>query len=37
MPPLPETNLLRILLVLYINFQLLENKQKEQPVPKRRQ
>ena len=23
---LPETNLLRILLVLYINFQLLENK-----------
>jgi len=30
-PPLPpETNLLRFLLVLYINFQLLENKQKEQ-------
>jgi len=26
----PETNLLRFLLVLYINFQLLENKRKEQ-------
>ena len=29
MPP-PRNNLLRILLVLYINFQLLENKRKEQ-------
>ena len=27
---LPETNLLMILLVFYINFQLLENKRKEQ-------
>jgi len=34
MPPLPETNLLRVLLVLYINFQLLENKRKEQSVSK---
>jgi len=28
--PSPETNLLRFLLVLYINLQLLENKQKKQ-------
>jgi len=33
----PETNLLRLLLVVYINFQLLENKWKEQPDSRRRQ
>jgi len=32
----PETNLLRLLLVLYINFQLLESKQKEQSDSRRR-
>jgi len=33
---LPETNLLRFLLVFNINFQLLENKWKEQPDSRRR-
>jgi len=34
---LPAINLLRFLLVLYINSQLLENKRKKQSDPRRRQ
>jgi len=32
----PDTNLLKVLLVLYINFQLLEIRRKEQSDSKRR-
>jgi len=33
---LPKTNMLRSLLVIYINFQLVENKRKEQSDSRRR-